>query len=909
MANPVSVTMDSNKSMTANFSQVCYSLTSSVSPDGSGTVTAGLAPNCGTRYTSGTVVQLTAAANTGWSFSNWSGNANGAANPVSVTMDTDKLVTANFVAVAVPDVYEPDDVSGQAKLIISGTPQAHSIVPASDADWVMFSLSAASSVTLETSGVNGDTRMWLYDAGLSLIEYDDDDGAGYFSWIDRTCAEDPLPAGTYYVKIDEYGNNNEIPNYTMTLTTSPCPVCYSLSTSVSPGGCGTVTPSPAPDCSTNYTSGTVVQLTASANAGYGFANWTGDATGADNPVSVTMDGNKSVTANFTSPDAHLPDDENWFDFGDHLSFVQGPPEEYSLTLDDSGNLYTFGSRVNRFGIAKWDGSNWNPLGVGMNGTVYSLAVDHNGNVYAGGGFTTAGGVGANHIARWDGGVWSALESGLNGPVYALAVDNSGNLYASGSFNTAGGVGANNIAKWDGSSWSALGSGVNGRVYALAFDGSGNLYVGGAFTTAGGTSANRTAKWNGSEWSPLGSGVGSETYETVLSLAFDRHGNLYAGGSFETASGVSADSIARWDGSNWSVLESDAEFWGQVYSLAFDGSGNLYAGGDFCITGVACGLARWDGTSWSALGSGLDGSAFALAFHSSGNLYAEGLFRTAGGVRADRIARWDGSAWSALGSGLRDTYGIYDGISSLTLDGSGYLYAAGSVHDAGEVNTNWIARWNGREWSTLGNGINGGPVFALAFDNSGKLYAGGIFIGAGEVSVNSIAKWDGMTSSWSALGSGISSEEYSALVYALATDNHGNLYAGGDFTTASGAIADYVAKWDGSTWSTLGSGTNGRVSALAVDSSGNLYAGGDFITAGGVVANHIAKWDGMGWSALGGGVNGAISALVFDSSGNLYAGGDFTSAGGAGANRIARWDGSNWSALGAGMNGRVLRLGV
>ena len=44
-------------------------------------------------------------------------------------------------------------------------------------------------------------------------------------------------------------------------------------------------------------------------------------------------------------------------------------------------------------------------------------------------------------------------------VNALAVDGAGNLYAGGCFTTAGGVAANNVAKWDGSAWSALGSGI------------------------------------------------------------------------------------------------------------------------------------------------------------------------------------------------------------------------------------------------------------------------------------------------------------------------------------------------------------------------------------------------------------------------------------------------------------------
>ena len=110
------------------------------------------------------------------------------------------------------------------------------------------------------------------------------------------------------------------------------------------------------------------------------------------------------------------------------------------------------------------------------------------NLYAGGDFTTAGGVTANNIAKWDGSAWSALGSGMScwrSYVYALAVSGT-NLYAGGEFTTAGGVSANSIAKWDGSAWSALGSGMNGsiRVSALAVSGT-NLYAGGDFTTAGG----------------------------------------------------------------------------------------------------------------------------------------------------------------------------------------------------------------------------------------------------------------------------------------------------------------------------------------------------------------------------------------------------------------------------------------
>ncbi len=76
----------------------CYALTTSVSPDGSGSVTANPAPNCnnGTQYTAGTTVKLSATPTGNYSFMNWSGDASGTANPLTVSMDRDKSIVANF---------------------------------------------------------------------------------------------------------------------------------------------------------------------------------------------------------------------------------------------------------------------------------------------------------------------------------------------------------------------------------------------------------------------------------------------------------------------------------------------------------------------------------------------------------------------------------------------------------------------------------------------------------------------------------------------------------------------------------------------------------------------------------------------------------------------------------------------
>jgi len=130
---------------------------------------------------------------------------------------------------------------------------------------------------------------------------------------------------------------------------------------------------------------------------------------------------------------------------------------------------------------------------------------------------------------------------------AVAVDVEGNIFAVGDFTTAGGVSANSIAEWNGMSWSALGSGVHGIVEALAVDSAGNLHAGGTFLTAGGEPAWKVARWDGTSWSALGSGIatGAGFPLSVYALALDRAGNLYAGGDFTTAGGKVSSRIALW----------------------------------------------------------------------------------------------------------------------------------------------------------------------------------------------------------------------------------------------------------------------------------------------------------------------------------------------------------------------------
>ncbi len=120
------------------------------------------------------------------------------------------------------DSWEGDNGWSTASPYSPGVPQIHDICPIGDVDWLSFTLSGPSSVVLETSAAAGDTEMWLYNSGLGLIEYDNNDGVGSLSRIDRPCGAGQLGAGTHYVKIGEYGNDQVVDAYTISMTALPC---------------------------------------------------------------------------------------------------------------------------------------------------------------------------------------------------------------------------------------------------------------------------------------------------------------------------------------------------------------------------------------------------------------------------------------------------------------------------------------------------------------------------------------------------------------------------------------------------------------------------------------------------------------------------------------------------------------
>ncbi len=327
-----------------------------------------------------------------------------------------------------------------------------------------------------------------------------------------------------------------------------------------------------------------------------------------------------------------------------------------------------------------------------------------------------------------------------------------------------------------------------------------LIVGGVFDNAGGVPTSNIASWDGSNWAALQNGLSGQlgTYPSIdcyplagingciNSLAIYNN-ELYAGGKFSNASGITVNNIAKWNGSSWSDVGGGIRFnnssggAGSYISSMAVYNNALHVVGLFDTAGVTVvrNLAKWDGVSWSDVGGGIGGSSVlktgTLLVHSN-SLVVGGSLDTVGNVAANNIANWNGSAWSTFGFGIPDYGGgLYDnGVTDLAIFG-GSIFAGNR--------TTGVSWWNGTSWQSVGGGLSmtgsSGTAYSAIVSNN-QLVVGGAFGSAGLIpNVSNIAVWDG--SSWGHLTppSTFGSSGLGGCVGALCIYN-GYLYAGGTF---------------------------------------------------------------------------------------------------------------------------------
>jgi len=256
-ANPAQIEVTEAKTVTAVFEMGTYVINYTI--EGEGSVSENLVSGEKTEgggYQYESTVELTANAEEGWQFTGWAGDVQGTDNPQTITIDSDKSVTANFERRDYPLTV---NIEGEGTV-------AEEVIQAKTTDYPY-----ETNVQLTATASEG----WVFSRWEG----------------DASGTENPTTVEVTSEKAVTAVFERETFDITYTLN-GEGQVTETL-----------VTGTQAEDGSYEFES--TVELTAVASEGWQFTGWAGDVQGTDNPQTITIDSDKSVTANFERRDYPL----------------------------------------------------------------------------------------------------------------------------------------------------------------------------------------------------------------------------------------------------------------------------------------------------------------------------------------------------------------------------------------------------------------------------------------------------------------------------------------------------------------------------------------------------------------------------------------------------------------------------
>lgn len=338
------------------------------------------------------------------------------------------------------------------------------------------------------------------------------------------------------------------------------------------------------------------------------------------------------------------------------------------------------------------------------------------------------------------------------PIRVIKVHPNGDVYAGGDFTTIGGVAARRLARWDGTQWNILaGAGAdidNGSVYCIDFDNQGRVWFGGTFTTINGSTFNRCGYYDPAtdSFGTCGA-VGNEGLNSdVNAVVVNRLGYVYFGGAFTAQTGVGGTTcyrVAKYDpsGATFANMGDHDGLALDVECMAIDLDGEtLFLGGQFRDEYSHAGgtaldhICKYNPTTdkFEAIAEdGLNGNCYGMALALDGKLYIGGAFTTAGFWTVAKCAYWNRDEFYPLGA---DGDGLTGGtqVNVVTIDAEGNVYFGGDFTAAtNDALAAYVAVWNGTRFAHLDLSV-GATVYAIAAKYS-KL-----FLGYNGASVSSIA---------------------------------------------------------------------------------------------------------------------------------------------------------------------------
>ena len=380
---------------------------------------------------------------------------------------------------------------------------------------------------------------------------------------------------------------------------------------------------------------------------------------------------------------------------------------------------------------------------------------------------------------------------------------------------------------------------------------------------------RIYKYDGTTWTQLGSDIDGEAAGDYLgrSVSLSSDGTTLAIGAYRN-DGNGADSghvrIYKYNGTTWTQLGSDIDGEAAVdnsgFSVSLSSDGTTLAIGALFNDGNGNGaysghvrIYKYDGTTWTQLGSDIDGEAAGDYLGRSVSLSSDGTTLAIGAYRNDgsgpdsgyvRIYKYDGTTWTQLGSDINEEAASdYLGRSvSLSSDGTivaiGALLNDGNGNDSGHVR---IYKYDGTTWTQLGSDIDGEAAedqsgFSVSLSSDGTTLAIGAYRNDGNGADSGhvrIYKYDGTT--WTQLGSDIdgeAAEDQSGFSVSLSSDGT-TLAIGAYRNDGNGADSGHVRiyKYNGTTWTQLGSDINGESAEDQLGFSVSLSSDGTTLAIG------------------------------------------------------------------------------
>ncbi len=530
--------------------------------------------------------------------------------------------------------------------------------------------------------------------------------------------------------------------------------------------------------------------------------------------------------------------------------------------------------------------------AGADAWVNALALQPDGKIILGGSFVNMNGNYRPYLARLDAnGLLDPifnLTSPPNGPLTSLALQSDGKVIIGGGFSAVGTEFHQNFArlKSDGSIDDAFYAtpGASSWVESIALDDGGGILIGGAFYSVNGLVRPYVARLFGGDPPP---------FAPIFTLQPTRQLILGEGDHFELSGRALAFPAAtyqwRFNGTNLPGATSPLLQRNNV-RLVHAGNYELVASNSVgsatsrvsvvTITPARVGSGALDIDYYS--GTGPDSDVRTIAVQPDGKAVIGGWFYLVDGVYQPFLARLnvDGSVDPDFSPSL-DNIVTHVGISpSNTIGVSGYFYNTDGVPNAAFA----LYGTNGSVLPTFNSSIiQGSVVQSFAFQSNSQIIVAGYFIASNAAPTFGKTNLARMNIDGSLDATFIGGDDGSVDIATVAIDSNRKILIGGGFTTIQGNARRGIARLNyyGDLDPTFnpGSGANGRVNSVVIQPDGKILIAGTFRAYNGVPRHQIARLHPSGALDLsfepGRGANAAISTLCLQANGKILIGGGFT----------------------------------